>query len=1262
VVKKKPITELNLIIPVEPITFSLRETIKEELVLENKFIVEVENNESVEESVSRCYSTRMMADSGASGVYIAQGDSDRINWSGISSQGHVRVASGQPLELGRKGTIAIQVESSLRKKIPELELECTEVQGIAESVIGVRAILKALPTAQVVFTNNEVKVVNEEVVIARGERLRDGMWYLTTEEVHDKVNSVQAFLPRVHLESTRDKVAYLHAMTGFAPVSTLCRAVRKGWISLLGITETDIVKNPPKSFCTARGYTKLSTSGWHSTDNTSKEKQIRELSQEHPATELESDEKVNALYTFEMDTRDTIHSDAMGDVTGSFISARGILRVHVTLHPGSNFILLKGMKLGEATVFAVEAAITRLEDVGERVTEIVIDNVAGITMKAYLNKHGKIINICPPYVHRMNKAEAAIDHVKSVIIAMLAGTDIDFKREDWDLVLYQAEDLINLMREGREGKSAYETFYKRKYQWEEHPMGIFGCAVEAWVPKKMRTTLQAKTKRAFYICAAKDHYRCVKILVPGDRELLVSDNIVWYPSVVKIPGITRLAEITEALDLFNKNVNENKLLGENTKRQTQMKHLIAIVKNNLRMREEGISENDEEEEDGDERGPVSVSESTVYFRINKPSEAVEELDNEASEGEIEVEMGDNQNSEGEVRESINTNEDAKRTKNKKSNSRRKSKESKSKEAVNHYEKQYKPRQRLNMITEMSAEEINEQMLYQIVTTEGKLTYDKAIKTDKKLVWESKLEAELDRLIENTKTGTPIRWKDKEVNKKAAYASLVLEHKPGKDERIRIVYGGNTQEENPLWTSRNTDMVAKKLFLNKIVSEGLKFMTLDIKDFYLSEMNTLDSPEYMVLKEKYLPKKYKEKYQALISNGQLLIRLDKTIYGMKQAGYISQRNLIEILTKNGYKEENYNSIFTNTDKSISFATHVDDFGVGYKDKEKVLQLIKVLKDAGYTITEDWEGKKFCGLEIELNQGKWIDISVRKTIERTVTRFGKFKERDCPYKISAVKFCKEQLEAEIDSSPELSEEEKTLLQEKVGLTRYIATAAYPHLELAVGKIAASLSKPTRDLMEQANHMLGYLQSHPDRVIRYYPSDMIMRAHSDASYGCEADFRCRTGGFIYMGNGDKDFVNGPIEVLSLVQKNNVTCTAEAEYVAVFDVAQRLAYLRKLAESLGYPQGTIIIECDNECAVKLSNNNSHERKLRHVAMRYHWVKDQVRQGLIDVIWRKNVYNLADFATKRMRTLADYIKGRDAYTVEAGSNEIKRKRCENIV
>ena len=173
-----------------------------------------------------------------------------------------------------------------------------------------------------------------------------------------------------------------------------------------------------------------------------------------------------------------------------------------------------------------------------------------------------------------------------------------------------------------------------------------------------------------------------------------------------------------------------------------------------------------------------------------------ESDNENSEGEMREEIKDDQSSEGEIRRNLTKTRDAKSAKNQKKNNKKKNKQANVREAVDYYDRGYKPRQRLNAISGMSADEINEQMLYQIVTIDGKLTYDKAMKTDKKLIWESKLEAELDRLIETTKTGTPIMWKDKEANKKAAYASLVLEHKTGKDERIRIVYGGDTQEENP----------------------------------------------------------------------------------------------------------------------------------------------------------------------------------------------------------------------------------------------------------------------------------------------------------------------------------------------------------------------------------------------------------------------------------------------------------------------------------
>jgi len=76
------------------------------------------------------------------------------------------------------------------------------------------------------------------------------------------------------------------------------------------------------------------------------------------------------------------------------------------------------------------------------------------------------------------------------------------------------------------------------------------------------------------------------------------------------------------------------------------------------------------------------------------------------------------------------------------------------------------------------------------------------------------------------------------------------------------------------------------------------------------------------------------------------------------------------------------------------------------------------------------------------------------------------------------------------------------------------------------------------------------------------------------------------------------------------------------------------------------VVIEGDNECAVGLENNLAQERKTRHIAMRIHWVRDQVRLGIIDVVWRKNVYNLGDFLTKKMRSKEEYRRGRDAYIV----------------
>ena len=72
---------------------------------------------------------------------------------------------------------------------------------------------------------------------------------------------------------------------------------------------------------------------------------------------------------------------------------------------------------------------------------------------------------------------------------------------------------------------------------------------------------------------------------------------------------------------------------------------------------------------------------------------------------------------------------------------------------------------------------------------------------------------------------------------------------------------------------------------------MKILTIDIKDFYLFNGNDLEEPEYMTIHIDDITRQYRDKYSHMANrNGRLLIELSKTIYGLRQAGQIAQKNL------------------------------------------------------------------------------------------------------------------------------------------------------------------------------------------------------------------------------------------------------------------------------------------------------------------------------------------------------------------------------------
>ena len=134
-----------------------------------------------------------------------------------------------------------------------------------------------------------------------------------------------------------------------------------------------------------------------------------------------------------------------------------------------------------------------------------------------------------------------------------------------------------------------------------------------------------------------------------------------------------------------------------------------------------------------------------------------------------------------------------------------------------------------------------------------------------------------------------------------------------------------------------------------------------------------------------------------------------------------------------------------------------------------------------------------------------------------------------------------------------------------------------------------------MKAMNRLLNCAATHPDAVIQYRASDMILHVHSDASYLSEPQARSRAGGFDFLGddvdmqNPDtKPTLNGPVHIVSSILKNVMASASatEAEVGALFHNAQDACTLRTTLEFLGHKQPPTPIQTNNSCTERIIND----------------------------------------------------------------------------
>ena len=94
----------------------------------------------------------------------------------------------------------------------------------------------------------------------------------------------------------------------------------------------------------------------------------------------------------------------------------------------------------------------------------------------------------------------------------------------------------------------------------------------------------------------------------------------------------------------------------------------------------------------------------------------------------------------------------------------------------------------------------------------------------------------------------------------------------------------------------------------------------------------------------------------------------------------------------------------------------------------------------------------------------------------------------------------------------------------------------------------------------------------------------------------------------------------------------STEAEYRGAAMTACEIAWLRKLLDDLGLQvDKKVVIYCDNLSSIQLARNPVFHARTKHIEVHYHFIRERVLAGDIDLVYVSTEEQVADIFTKAL-------------------------------
>nr|GEU62672.1 copia protein [Tanacetum cinerariifolium] len=171
---------------------------------------------------------------------------------------------------------------------------------------------------------------------------------------------------------------------------------------------------------------------------------------------------------------------------------------------------------------------------------------------------------------------------------------------------------------------------------------------------------------------------------------------------------------------------------------------------------------------------------------------------------------------------------------------------------------------------------------------------------------------------------------------------------------------------------------------------------------------------------------------------------------------------------------------------------------------------------------------------------------------------------------------------------------------------------------------VAKPIEKQLEDVKRIFHYLRGTINTGLWYTKdSGFKLTGFSDADYArCKDTFKSTSGGAQFLGEKLVCWSSKKQDCMAL-------STAKAKYVSLSACCAQVLWMQTQLTNYGFHYKKIPIYCDSKSAIAISFNPVQHSRTKHIAVRYHFIKEHVERVRLNCILSRRITNWPTYSPK---------------------------------